>query len=68
MSVERSKTNKAASVGKGSVPSLVLRFAAATLAALLLNSVYSLTDALFVSWRVGENAMGGISLVFPFVV
>ena len=68
MSVERSKTNKAASLGKGSVPSLVLRFAATTFAALLLNSVYSLTDALFVSWRVGENAMGGISLVFPFVV
>ena len=68
MSAEKSKANKAASLGEGSVPSLVLRFAATTLAALLLNSVYSLTDALFVSWRVGENAMGGISLVFPFVV
>lgn len=68
MSAETSKANKAASLGEGSVPSLVLRFAATTFAALLLNSVYSLTDALFVSWRVGENAMGGISLVFPFVV
>lgn len=68
MSAEMSKANKAASLGEGSVPGLVLRFAATTFAALLLNSVYSLTDALFVSWRVGENAMGGISLVFPFVV
>ena len=68
MSAEKSKANKAASLGEGSVPSLVLRFAATTFAALLLNSVYSLTDALFVSRRVGENAMGGISLVFPFVV
>ncbi len=34
---------------------------------LLLNAVYSLTDALFVSWGVGESAMGGISVVLPFV-
>lgn len=68
MSAEKSKTSKAASLGEGNVASLVLRFSATTFAALLLNSVYSLTDALFVSWRVGENAMGGISLVFPFVV
>lgn len=68
MSAEKSKTSQAALLGEGNVPSLVLRFAATTFAALLLNSVYSLTDALFVSRRVGENAMGGISLVFPFVV
>ena len=31
-------------------------------------SVYTLTDTLFVSWGVGENAMGGVSVVFPFVI
>lgn len=51
-----------------SIPKLVLRFALTTLAALLLNTVYNLTDILFVSWGVGDNAMGGVSVVFPFVI
>lgn len=50
-----------------SVFRMLLRFFTAALTALLLNAVYSLTDALFVSWGAGENAMGGISVVLPFV-
>ncbi len=50
------------------VKTLILQYAAVTLSALLLNSVYTLTDALFVSWGVGSRAMGGISVVFPFVI
>lgn len=50
------------------IPRLVLRFTAATLTALLLHSVYNLTDALFVSWGVGSDAMGGVSVAFPFVL
>lgn len=57
-----------AALGEEPVPRLVLRFAATTMAALLLNAVYTLTDTLFVSWGVGENAMGGVSVVFPFVI
>jgi putative MATE family efflux protein len=34
----------------------------------MLNSVYTLVDSLFVSWGVGDNAMGGVSIVFPFVL
>lgn len=55
-------------LGTQPIPRLVLRFAATTFVALLLNSVYTLTDTLFVSWGVGDNAMGGVSIVFPFVV
>lgn len=51
-----------------SIPSLVLSFAATTFAALIFNSVYTLTDALFVSWGVGDNAMGSVSVVFPFII
>lgn len=50
------------------VKTLILQYAAVTLSALLLNSVYTLTDALFVSWGVGSRAMGGVSIVFPFVI
>ena len=59
---------KTTALGEEAIPRLVLRFAATTLAALLLNAVYTLTDALFISWGVGENAMGGVSVVFPFVI
>jgi hypothetical protein len=51
-----SRRNSAARFGEDSVFRL-----------LLLNAVYSLTDALFVSWGVGDSAMGGISVVLPFV-
>lgn len=50
------------------VSKLVISYALTTLIALLLNSVYTLLDSLFVSWGVGDNAMGGVSIVFPFVL
>lgn len=51
-----------------SIPKLILSFSATVFAALLFNSIYTLTDALFVSRGVGDNAMGGVSVVFPFVI
>lgn len=51
-----------------SIPHLILSFTATTLAALLFNSFYTLTDTLFVSRGVGDLAMGGISIVYPFTI
>ncbi|MCC8023546.1 MAG: MATE family efflux transporter, partial [Clostridiales bacterium] len=62
------KLDKTRALGEEPVGRLVLRFASTTLAALLFNALYSLTDTLFVSWGVGDNAMGGVSIVFPFVI
>lgn len=47
---------------------LVLRFSAITLTSLLLNSIYTLTDALMVGWGIGANAMGALSAVYPFIL
>lgn len=47
---------------------LLLSFSLTTFASLLLNTVYSLTDALFVAKAVGDDAFGGVSIVFPFVI
>ena len=52
----------------GSVRKQVLSFALTALAGLVFNSVYSLTDALFVGRGVGDAAMGGVSAVYPFVI
>lgn len=54
--------------GSKSIPRLVLSFAATTFVALILNSVYNITDTLFVSWGVGDHAMGGVSIAFPLIL
>lgn len=59
---------KAERMATQKIPKLVLSFAITTFVALMLNAVYNLTDALFVSWGVGDHAMGGVSVVFPFVI
>lgn len=55
-------------LGTVSIPLLLLRFFGVTFGGLLFSAVYTLTDALFVSWGVGDNAMGSVSVVFPFVI
>ncbi|MEA5047498.1 MAG: MATE family efflux transporter [Eubacteriales bacterium] len=64
----RNKKNSVQQMADAPVKTLILQYAAVTLSALLLNAVYTLTDALFVSWGVGSRAMGGVSVVFPFVI
>jgi len=68
MADTKSNASKTKSLGEDPIPRLVFRFTATTLAALLFNSLYTLLDALFVSWGVGDDAMGGVSIVLPFVV
>lgn len=60
--------NKTEELRSKKISSLVLSYAATTLVALMLNTVYNLTDSLFVSWGVGDHAMGGVSVIFPFVI
>ncbi len=55
-------------LGTEKISKLVLEFSITTLAGFILNSIYTLTDALFVSHSVGDNAMGGISLILPFTL
>lgn len=66
--MERIKLKGADALREEKIPRLVVSFAITTLIALTFNSLYTLTDALFVSWGVGDNAMGGVSIVFPFVI
>ncbi len=55
-------------LGTEKIWKLVFSFSATVLAGFVLNSVYTLTDALFVSHAVGDNAMGGVSLILPFTI
>ena len=62
------KENAQSKLSSQSIPRLVMSYAATTLAALLLNSAYTITDSLFVSRGVGNSAMGAVSVVLPFVL
>lgn len=59
---------KTRAMADGKISSLVLRFSLTTLAALFFSALYNIVDTLFVSRGVGDNAMGGVSLVFPFMI
>lgn len=65
MSGRVSKTEEMAS---GKISTLVLRYSLATFAALFFSALYNIVDALFVSRGIGDNAMGGVSIVFPFMI
>ncbi len=55
-------------LGTEKISKLVMSFAGTVLAGFIFNSIYTLTDALFVSHAVGDNAMGGVSLILPFTL
>lgn len=52
----------------GSIPKLLLKYSCVTFIALFFNELYNIIDTLFVSHGVGDNAMGGVSIIFPFML
>lgn len=61
-------SNDSTKLGTEKIPRLFFSFSFTVLAGLVLNSVYTLTDTLFISHAVGDNAMGGVSLILPFTI
>ncbi|MDR1940629.1 MAG: hypothetical protein LBQ40_07580 [Clostridiales bacterium] len=51
-----------------SIPRLILSYSVTTFAALALNGVYTLTDAIFIGRGIGADALGGIAAVLPFIM
>lgn len=51
-----------------SIPLLILKYSLSTFAALFFNELYNIVDTVFVSRGVGDNAMGGVSIIFPFMM
>lgn len=55
-------------LGTEKIEKLVLSFFATSLIGMILNTIYNLTDTLFISWGVGDMAMGGVTIIAPFVL
>ncbi|MCI9145040.1 MAG: hypothetical protein HFJ97_01610 [Eubacterium sp.] len=60
--------NKTAEMETKPIPNLILSYSSATFFALFFDALYNIVDTLFISHGVGDNAMGGVSVVFPFMM
>lgn len=60
--------DKTDNLGTENIPKLVFSFFITAFIGLVLNSIYNLTDTLFISRGIGDTAMGGVSIVMPFVL
>lgn len=50
------------------IPGLILKYSVSTFIALFFNELYNIADTLFVCKSIGDNAMGGVSIIFPFML
>lgn len=64
----KGKLTNTSDLGETPVHKLILSYTSTSLITLLLGSLYNLGDALFVSWGVGAEALGGVSAVLPFTL
>lgn len=53
---------------KQSISRLLLRFTLATLAGLIFNALYTLSDALILSYGAGKSAVAAVGLAMPFTL
>ena len=64
----KTKPSKQERLRTEKISGLVLSYTLTTLMALVMNSFYNIADTMFVSWGVGDIAMGGVSVIYPFVL
>lgn len=50
------------------IPRLILKYFSASFFALFFDALYNIIDTLFIGRGVGDNAMGGVSVAFPFML
>ena len=62
------KKKAALSMQDTPLPKLIVGYALTTFCALFFDALYNLADTLFVGYGVGDDAMGGVSVVFPFML
>lgn len=62
------KASKIEEMQYANLPKLIAKYSVFTFCALFFNELYNIVDTLFVSHGIGDNAMGGVSIIFPFVM
>ncbi len=55
-------------VNRGSIRRQFLRYAVPSVAGMIVSSLYTVVDGIFVGRGVGDLALGGVNIVFPFIM
>jgi len=55
-------------MGRGSIPKLLLHFAAPAITGLVANALYNIVDRIFVGHTVGPLGIAAITVAFPFMI
>lgn len=61
-------SERATRLGRDAVGSLLLRFSAPAIVGMLAQALYNFIDAVFVGRALGDDALAGITVAFPFML
>ncbi len=60
--------DRSAQLGRGNIPSLLLRFSAPAIVGMMAQAFYNFIDAVFVGRALGDDAIAGITVAFPLML
>jgi putative MATE family efflux protein len=60
--------DRAARMGRGSIPSLLIKFSAPAIVGMMAQAVHNLVDRVFVGQAVGPLGIAGVTLAYPFML
>lgn len=59
---------KTEELGKASIGKLLLKYSAPAVVAMLVNAIYNVVDRMFIGQYVGEEALAGLTIIFPIMM
>lgn len=62
------KKDHATRMGTTNITKLLISFSIPTIVGMLVNALYNVVDRIFLGQVVGNNAIGGVYLAFPFMI
>lgn len=60
--------DKSNELGTEPVGKLLFKYSVPAVTAMLVNAIYNIVDRIFISFYVGEDALGGLTVVFPIMM
>ncbi len=59
---------KTEELGKSPIGTLLLKYSAPAVIAMMVNAIYNVVDRMFIGQYVGENALAGLTIIFPIMM
>jgi putative MATE family efflux protein len=68
METETATMDRARRLGQGSIPRLLLTFASPAIVGLIAQALYYVVDRIFIGKALGNDALAGMTVCFPFML